>query len=126
MLKKPWVVTLLALALVVPAAAVLSAGDGAKADRIIVLSDEGAPDKGAGRHSDFDFDDDFDFDVDVDVDPVVVRIGGKHAGGFLGVQLIGITPELRQHYGVPKDAGVLVGAVEADSPAAKAGIQVGD
>jgi S1-C subfamily serine protease len=56
-------------------------------------------------------------------DPVVVRIG---RGGFLGVRLIGITEELRTHYGAPKDAGVLVAEVESDSPAARAGIQVGD
>ena len=56
-------------------------------------------------------------------DPVVVRIG---RGGFLGVRLIGITDELRSHYGAPKDAGVLVGEVESGSPAARAGIEVGD
>jgi membrane-associated protease RseP (regulator of RpoE activity) len=72
-----------------------------------------------------------DGDVEVDLDdvevhgddPVVVRVG---RGGFLGVRLIGITDELRGHYGAPKDAGVLVGGVEADSPAARAGIEVGD
>jgi hypothetical protein len=37
-----------------------------------------------------------------------------------------MTPELRTHYGAPKDAGVLVAGVETESPAAKAGIQVGD
>ena len=50
----------------------------------------------------------------------------RNGGGFLGVSLIGITPELRAHYGAPKDAGVLVGRVEKDSAAAKAGIEVGD
>jgi membrane-associated protease RseP (regulator of RpoE activity) len=72
-----------------------------------------------------------DGDVEVDLDdvevhgddPVVVRVG---RGGFLGVRLIGITDELRGHYGAPKDAGVLVGGVEPDSPAARAGIEVGD
>jgi C-terminal processing protease CtpA/Prc len=63
-------------------------------------------------------------DVDVDVDdPIVVRVG---RGGFIGVRLIGITDELRGHYGAPKDAGVLVAEVEAGSPAARAGIEVGD
>jgi PDZ domain-containing secreted protein len=42
------------------------------------------------------------------------------------VRLIGINEELRTHYGAPKDAGVLVAEVETDSPAARAGIQVGD
>ncbi|HEV8231191.1 MAG TPA: PDZ domain-containing protein [Thermoanaerobaculia bacterium] len=65
-----------------------------------------------------------DEDVELDGDePVVLRVG---RGGFLGVRLIGITDELRAHYGAPKDAGVLVAEVEPDSPAARAGIQVGD
>jgi hypothetical protein len=46
--------------------------------------------------------------------------------GFLGVELTDLTPELRLHFGAPEDAGVLVGRVEPDSPAAAAGIQVGD
>ena len=63
-------------------------------------------------------------DVDLDVDdPIVVRLG---RGGFMGVRLIGITDELREHYGAPKDAGILVAEVEAGSPAARAGIEVGD
>ena len=53
----------------------------------------------------------------------VARSGG---GGFLGVSLLGITPELRAHYGAPKDSGVLVARVEKDSAAAKAGLEVGD
>jgi membrane-associated protease RseP (regulator of RpoE activity) len=46
--------------------------------------------------------------------------------GFLGVQLIDITEPLRKHLGAPEKNGVLVGEVEKDSPAEKAGIQVGD
>lgn len=49
---------------------------------------------------------------------------GSHA--YLGVELTGLTPELRRHFGVPDDAGVLVGRVDEDSPAAAAGLQVGD
>lgn len=44
----------------------------------------------------------------------------------LGVMVIGLTPELRTHYGATPDRGVLVGKVEPGSAAAKAGIQVGD
>jgi len=81
-------------------------------DRVVVLND-----------GDVDLDLDAD-DVEVHGDdPLIVRVG---RGGFLGVRLIGITDELRGHYGAPKDAGVLVGGVEADSPAARAGIEVGD
>ncbi len=46
--------------------------------------------------------------------------------GYLGVQVLGLTPELRAHFGAPEDAGVLVARVEEGSPAAAAGIQVGD
>jgi membrane-associated protease RseP (regulator of RpoE activity) len=46
--------------------------------------------------------------------------------GFLGVMLDDLTSELRQHFGAPEDAGVLVARVEADSPAAVAGVKVGD
>ncbi len=46
--------------------------------------------------------------------------------GYLGVNLLEITPELRDHYRVSKDSGVLVSRVESDSPAAKAGIHTGD
>lgn len=46
--------------------------------------------------------------------------------GFLGVTLTELTPELREHFGAPKDAGVMIGHVAPDSPAAKAGLKVGD
>jgi membrane-associated protease RseP (regulator of RpoE activity) len=67
-------------------------------------------------------DEDLDVDTDTD-DPVVVHVGRR---GFLGVRLIEITPELRAHFGAPRDAGVLVAEVDADTPAAKGGIEVGD
>ena len=49
---------------------------------------------------------------------------GKRA--YLGVSLIDLTPELRDHYGASKEAGILVGSVEANGPADKAGLKVGD
>jgi hypothetical protein len=67
-------------------------------------------------------DEDLDVDTDAD-DPVVVHVGRR---GFLGVRLIEITPELRAHFGAPRDAGVLVSEVDADTPAAKGGVEVGD
>lgn len=65
---------------------------------------------------------------------VVVRPGSGPAlvherlarRGFLGVHLVDLTPELRAHFGAPRDRGVMVGRVEEDSPAAAAGIRVGD
>jgi membrane-associated protease RseP (regulator of RpoE activity) len=46
--------------------------------------------------------------------------------GYLGVALTDLTPELRTHFGVPEDSGVMVAKVEPGSPAEKAGIRVGD
>lgn len=46
--------------------------------------------------------------------------------GRLGVLVMSITPELRKHYGVADDRGVLVARVDRDSPAAAAGLQPGD
>jgi len=50
--------------------------------------------------------------------------GGKRA--FLGVSLVDLTPELREHYGADKNAGILVGSVEEGGPADKAGVRIGD
>ena len=44
----------------------------------------------------------------------------------LGVQIVGTTPELREHLGGDLDHGALVGKVLADMPAEKAGLAVGD
>ncbi|HJX26385.1 MAG TPA: PDZ domain-containing protein [Thermoanaerobaculia bacterium] len=46
--------------------------------------------------------------------------------GYLGVGLTELTPELRAHFGVPEDAGVMVSQVEPGSPGEKAGLKVGD
>ncbi|MDX1385551.1 MAG: PDZ domain-containing protein, partial [Thermoanaerobaculia bacterium] len=46
--------------------------------------------------------------------------------GYLGVELTRLTPELRRHFGVPEDQGVMVSRVAEDSPAAAAGLEVGD
>jgi hypothetical protein len=44
----------------------------------------------------------------------------------LGVQLVEATPELREHLGGSREAGVLVSKVLAETPAEKAGVRVGD
>ena len=51
---------------------------------------------------------------------------GRSGHGYLGVQLMDITEELREFYGAPRDAGTLVSRVAEDSPAAAAGFEVGD
>jgi len=48
------------------------------------------------------------------------------AKGRLGVRVMSLTPELRKHFGAPEDRGVLVAHVESGTPAATAGIEVGD
>lgn len=45
---------------------------------------------------------------------------------YLGIGLTDLTPELRAHFGVPEDAGVMVSSVAKGSPAEKAGVRVGD
>src|SRR5688500_430092 len=92
---------LLSLLLLVPTATATTADD---EDKVIVSID----------------------DEDVDVHrhgPLIVRVGSR---GFIGVTLVEITPELSAHYGAPREAGVVVSGVEADTPAGRAGVQVGD
>jgi len=61
------------------------------------------------------------------------HLSGKFAGwevagpsGYIGVALVDLTPELRRHFGAGEEAGVMISRVEEGSPAAKAGVQVGD
>ncbi len=46
--------------------------------------------------------------------------------GYLGVHLLNLTPELRVHFGASEKSGVLVSRVAPQSPAAAAGVLVGD
>jgi membrane-associated protease RseP (regulator of RpoE activity) len=46
--------------------------------------------------------------------------------GRLGVAILGLGDELRQHFGAPADRGLMVAHVEPGSAAAAAGVQVGD
>ncbi|HSN25412.1 MAG TPA: PDZ domain-containing protein [Kofleriaceae bacterium] len=46
--------------------------------------------------------------------------------GRLGLMLEGLTPQLRSYFGAPNDSGLLVAQVAPNSPAARAGVQVGD
>jgi len=65
----------------------------------------------------------------------VIKMHGGHGGsftmrlgkqGYLGVDLTALTPELLAHFGVAGEHGVLVSRIEEGSPAAAAGLRVGD
>jgi len=51
-------------------------------------------------------------------------IGGNR--GFLGVGLLDLTPELRAHFGVPEDRGIMVSSIVEGSPAERAGLLPAD
>jgi Do/DeqQ family serine protease len=52
---------------------------------------------------------------------------GKVTRGFIGILPQEITPDMRQAFGLTQDqGGIAVAQVSADSPASKAGLQVGD
>ena len=46
--------------------------------------------------------------------------------GRIGVHVQPMTPELREYFKAPSDRGVLVTSVDADRPAARGGLRVGD
>ena len=52
--------------------------------------------------------------------------GTMTSRGYLGVEAVELTPELREHFGAPAEVGVLVSRVADDSPAQSVGLQVGD
>jgi serine protease Do len=51
---------------------------------------------------------------------------GKVARGYLGVMIQPVTPDLAKEFNLPDESGALVGDVQPNTPAAKAGIQNGD
>jgi len=120
---------ILALALTLPATASVTGSDDPEVDKTIVIAEPEVVVAEPGEDRMIvlgEPDEDVAFDVDQDHEPWVLQAGDRDRGGYLGVRLIQITPELREHFGAKSDAGVLVGRVEKDSPAQKAGIEVGD
>lgn len=108
MLNRPVTVFVLAGAFAISAPARLHATDNPADEQVIVLPDEG-----------------IELDSE-DSTPLLLHVDREHGRGYIGLNLIEITPALREHFGVSKDTGVMVGGVEPDSPASKAGIQVAD
>jgi serine protease Do len=51
---------------------------------------------------------------------------GKVTRGFMGIVPQELTPDMAKAFGMPNARGVAVASVEADSPALKAGLKVGD
>jgi serine protease Do len=51
---------------------------------------------------------------------------GKVTHGYMGIGITDVSPENAQFFHVPDSSGAVVDQVEADSPAAKAGLKVGD
>jgi len=69
------------------------------------------------------------FAIPVDVAATVadqLRTSGKVAHGRLGIGVQALDQSLAQSFGLPDSNGALVGQVEKDSPAAKAGFKSGD
>lgn len=58
--------------------------------------------------------------------PGHARVLSLSGHGFLGVETSSLTPELRRHFGVPEDAGVMLSRVLEGSAAEAAGLAVGD
>jgi len=58
--------------------------------------------------------------------PESMPVAPPMARARIGIQVQPMTPELREHMEAPRDAGVLVVRVEEGSPAAEAGVHVGD
>ena len=57
---------------------------------------------------------------------MVFEMGHFGPGAFLGVGTTELTPELRSHFGVSEDHGVMVSKVVDDTGAFRAGVLVGD
>lgn len=55
-----------------------------------------------------------------------IKSKGKVSRGWLGVQIQDVTRELAESFGMAKPQGALVAKVVPDSPAEKAGLQIGD
>lgn len=58
-------------------------------------------------------------------DDMIVMMG-QHGRGRLGVEIVGISDELRAYFGAPAGTGVLINRVQDGTPAKAAGLRPGD
>lgn len=70
-------------------------------------------------------DDEIDVDVRLGDRPGSVNVGGLRRG-WVGVQAIDLPETLREHFGAPPEAGVMISEVAEGSPAEAAGLRLGD
>jgi S1-C subfamily serine protease len=66
-----------------------------------------------------------DLSVRLDPRPAVIRPGDVRRG-WIGIEAIDLPPALREHFGAPREAGVMVSRVDTASPASAAGFELGD
>jgi serine protease Do len=70
-------------------------------------------------------DDEIELDVRLDDRPKVIAKSGMRRG-WIGVEAIDLPRSLREHFGAPPEAGVMVSEVVAGGPAEAAGFRLGD
>lgn len=69
--------------------------------------------------------DEIELDVKLVRRPEVIKAGGVRRG-WIGVEAIELPATLREHFGAPAEAGVMISNVESGSPAEAAGFRLGD
>jgi hypothetical protein len=104
------IVLIALLAAALPATAEHGEGEKSKHRRVVrvVMADEEGSEPGY-------------FVVGPDGEHVAAHSFFFRRGGYLGVQLTDLTPELRRHFGVPEESGVMISGVSEEGPAATAG-----
>jgi serine protease Do len=70
-------------------------------------------------------DDEMDLEVRLDSRPRVIKKAGMRRG-WIGVRACDLPKSLREHFGAPGEAGVMLSEVVAGSPAEAAGFRLGD
>ena len=130
MRMKSWILSLVAILIILSATAIAAAEDvEVLIEKLVDCADDSDCE---GDHKVIVFlgEDDKRIEILGDLGSWTGHHGSGHffsrSGGFLGVGFSELTPELRAHFGVPEDAGVMVSKVIDDSPASRAGVQVGD